>query len=190
MIQLRIFVARLMSIRNLLSLHRMYDSLSYDSKRFFHPGFLGLENISFTWFLAQIALMLSSVDVLKKLLLHIYPYSVFSSLVATSKGNEIIAFAFLKVKKRLPNRSFLAELGMVIKDNYQGRGLGSRLMAHLIEIAKKEGIRRTYLRVLTNNIRAISLYRKYGFKEKGIIERGDIWRGQRYNCIEMWLDIP
>lgn len=168
----------------------MYDSLSCNNKRFFHPGFLGLINISFTWFLAQIALMLSSVDVLKKLLLHIYPYSVFSSLVATNEGNEIIAFAFLKVKKRLPNRGFLAELGMVVKDNYQGRGLGSRLMAHLIEIAKKERIQRIYLTTLTSNIRAISLYRKYGFKKKRIIEGGDLWRGRKFNCIEMWLDIP
>jgi hypothetical protein len=73
----------------------MYDSLSEEDKRFFHPGFLGYENISFWWLLSQIALFLSSIKFLRKILLHLFPFSVFLPLVVSDQNN-IVGFAFLK----------------------------------------------------------------------------------------------
>jgi len=94
----------------------MYDSLSEDSKRFFHPGFLGYENVSFWWLLSQMALFLSSVKFLRKMLLHLFPYSVFLPLVVSDQ-NSVVGFAFLKMKRRLPNGHFSAELGIVVDEN-------------------------------------------------------------------------
>lgn len=83
-----------MQIWNLYSLHKMYASLSEESKRFFHPGFLGYENINFWWFLSQMALFLSSVKFLRKILLRLFPYSVFLPLVVNDQ-NKIVGFAYL-----------------------------------------------------------------------------------------------
>jgi len=82
-------------ITHICSVHRMYDSLSEEDKRFFHPGFLGYENISFRWLMSQIALFLSSLKFLRKTLLHLFPYSVFLPLVVSDQNN-VVGFADAK----------------------------------------------------------------------------------------------
>ena len=48
---------------------------------------------------------------------------------------------------------------------YQGKKLASKLMEHLIENCKEKKVRTIFLEVNINNIKAIKLYEKYGFKE-------------------------
>jgi len=95
MSELSVYIIRKMQVKDLHFLHRMYDSLSEDSKRFFHPVFLGYESISFWWLMSQIALFLSSVKFLRKTLLHLFPYSVFLSLVVSNQNN-VVRFADAK----------------------------------------------------------------------------------------------
>jgi len=111
-----LYAIREMKIRDLYLIHRMYNLLSEGSKCFFHPGFLGYENISFWWLLSQIALLLFNVKFLRKMLLHLFPYSVFLPLVVRDQNNAV-GFAFLEIKKRLPNGHFSAELGIVVDEN-------------------------------------------------------------------------
>lgn len=177
-------------IAYLCSVHRMYDSLSEESKRLFHPGFLGLRSISVRWFLAQMAFLASSFRYLRKALLRTFPFTVILYLVGINQRNEVIGFAFIRVKKSLLEGSFLGELGIFVREDCQGKGVGSKLTESLIELARKENVKKIHLAVLTDNVKAIHLYKKYGFKTKRIISGGDIWRGQRYDSIEMWLDIP
>jgi ribosomal protein S18 acetylase RimI-like enzyme len=160
----------------------MYNLLSEDSKCFFHPGFLGYENISFWWLLSQIALLLSNVKLLRKMLLHLFPYSVFLSLVVSDQNN-VVGFAFLKIKKRLPNGHFSAELGIVVDKVHRGKGLGSKLMENLLKLARQENVREIFLTVLSDNVRAIRLYEKYGFKKAG--KTVDRWRGKTFQSIIM-----
>ena len=176
------YIVRKMHVTDLHFLHRMYDSLSEDSKRFFHPSFLGYENISFRWLPSQMALFLSSVKFLRKILLHLFPYSVFLPLVVNDQNN-IVGFAFLKIKRRLPNGYFSAELGIVVDEAHRGKGLGSKLMENSLKLARQENVREIFLTVLTDNVKAIRLYEKYGFKkaEKTI----DKWRGKAFQSILM-----
>jgi len=186
--EIKVYIKEL-KIAYISSVHRMYDSLSEESKRLFHPGFLGLRSISVRWFLAQMALLASSFRYLRKTLIQTFPFAVILYSVGINQRNEVIGFAFIKVKKLLKD-SFLGELGIFVRENHQGRGVGSKLTESLIELARKENVKKIYLRVLTDNVKAIHIYKRYGFKKKGIIRGGDIWRGQRYDSIEMWLDIP
>lgn len=55
-------------------------------------------------------------------------------------------------------------LSIVVKKDYQHIGIGSRLLEHIINIAKQEGIKEIFLEVRISNQNAISLYEKYGFK--------------------------
>ena len=56
-----------------------------------------------------------------------------------------------------------AEFAIVIADSWQGRGIGSRLLAKLIEVARRRGLKRLYGDVLAMNRSMLELVRKLGF---------------------------
>jgi ribosomal protein S18 acetylase RimI-like enzyme len=45
------------------------------------------------------------------------------------------------------------------------------------------------LTVLADNYRAIKFYEKFEFKKTRFIREGDIYRGKKHDCVEMWLDL-
>jgi RimJ/RimL family protein N-acetyltransferase len=106
--------------------------------------------------------------------------------VAFDEQKELVAFAFLKAKMRLPNDAILAELGICISDDYQSKGLGFRLIKDLLELGRKENFE-MFLIVHSDNVRAKRLYEEYGFKKTLIIKNGDSWHGRKYDCILMQL---
>lgn len=77
----------------------------------------------------------------------------------TSLGNKI------KIRHR-------AELGISILKDYWNLGIASQLMKAIIECAVKAGYEQLELEVVSDNITAISLYKKYGFKEFGRNPKG------------------
>lgn len=60
-----------------------------------------------------------------------------------------------------------AEFGITVHDDYQNRGLGTILIQHMIDIARKKGLKKIYLIVSTENKRAIKVYERCGFKIEG-----------------------
>jgi ribosomal protein S18 acetylase RimI-like enzyme len=98
--------------------------------------------------------------------------------------DEIVGFAYIKLENRTYGR-----LGIGIRDDFQGKGIGSKLMDNLIKLARKEGLKRIRLTVLADNYRAIRLYEKSGFKKIRYIKNGDVYRGKKYDCIEMQLNL-
>jgi len=169
------------------SLHRMYDSLSEESKLFFHPGFLGLNYISLGWLVAQPKLFLSAIKPSRRLLLKVFHRFIFLLLVAVNEKEEVLGFAYLDIRRQLHDGRFLAVLGTGIEDSYQGMGLGSGLMEELIKLGREENVGEITLTVLSCNIRAINMYMKYGFKQLGTVKDGDFWMGNKYDYIEMEL---
>lgn len=55
-----------------------------------------------------------------------------------------------------------------VKEEYRNQKIGSKLIEHLIEIAKYKDVDNITLEVNINNIYAIKLYEKYGFKKVAI----------------------
>jgi acetyltransferase len=62
------------------------------------------------------------------------------------------------------------EFAVVVGDEWQGRGLGSKLMDYLIEIGKDIGLEMMYGYVSSNNPKMINLCAKKGFELKPIDE--------------------
>ena len=176
---------RKLHISDIYALHIMYDSLSDETKRFFHPGFVGLKSISPQWVLAQLALVASSFTFSKRLLLRVYPFAVFLAIVSVNKSGELVGFAFVKVKSRLSRESFLGELGIFLKNGYQRKYVGSKLLSCLLVLAKNEKVEKIYLTVLANNLVALHLYEKYGFNTTRRMPQAEIWHGQRFDSVEM-----
>jgi|GEM_PF-717306 len=60
-------------------------------------------------------------------------------------------------------------IGMSVHDDYQGQGLGKRLMATALDLADRDlMLERTELGVYPDNDRAIHLYRSFGFETEGL----------------------
>jgi acetyltransferase len=64
---------------------------------------------------------------------------------------------------RLPQHN-IAEVAIVVADEWQGLGIGSRMLSELRRIAVGAGIRELYMSVLTENRRMIKLAHQLGFR--------------------------
>ena len=65
-------------------------------------------------------------------------------------------------------RSHAMWIGMAVRDDFAGRGIGSALMRELVAIADGWlNVFRLELTVYADNERAIALYRKFGFEKEG-----------------------
>ncbi|CEM16253.1 unnamed protein product [Vitrella brassicaformis CCMP3155] len=67
---------------------------------------------------------------------------------------------------RYPNKLELAELKLVVRDDFQGKGLGSLFMSHAMDIARMEGLQRIHALVLNENSGMLHLLENYGFKTR------------------------
>jgi putative acetyltransferase len=73
-------------------------------------------------------------------------------------------------------RSHVGAIGLCVHDDFHRRGIGSAMLAALIEAADNWlGIRRLELTVYVDNAPAIALYKKYGFAIEGT-RRKDAFR--------------
>ena len=63
------------------------------------------------------------------------------------------------------NRNMYTIVNFGIDDKYRGKGLSKIFLKKIIDEAKKYGIDELYIRVDSNNIKAINLYKSIGFKE-------------------------
>ncbi|MCP3467667.1 GNAT family N-acetyltransferase [Bradyrhizobium sp. CCGUVB23] len=58
----------------------------------------------------------------------------------------------------------VAEMAFVVIDAFQGRGLGSLLMRHLIQIARDSGLQQLTAEVLPENTGMLKVFERSGFK--------------------------
>lgn len=58
------------------------------------------------------------------------------------------------------------EYAVLVHDDYQGKGLGYKLVDLIIGIAQDKGLEEIYGQVLTENERMLKMARKLGFKHK------------------------
>ena len=182
---------RQLSILDIYQLHKMYYSLSETSKRYFHPEFLGFALVSPYWVVLQILLCLSTIRSFGRLFVRIFRESILFPIVAVSKTrNEIVGFAYLILRGRVSGKQRMAGLSIVVRDDFQGVGIGSMLLRLLLAKSAKENIRRLSITVLPDNDAAIRLYEKHGFQQIKLIKKKHFWRGRRYDAILMTLDLP
>jgi putative acetyltransferase len=77
-------------------------------------------------------------------------------------------------------RRHAGDIGMAVHDDFQRRGIGSALMAALIDVADNWlDLKRLELTVYADNATAIRLYQKFGFEVEGTL-RGYAFRAGRY----------
>lgn len=92
-------------------------------------------------------------------------------VVVACVGPEIIGSAALVIPVS-PRRRHVGELGIGVHDAWHRRGVGSRLLGTLVELADRWlNLSRLELTVFTDNAAAVALYEKHGFRREGLLER-------------------
>lgn len=93
------------------------------------------------------------------------PQGIYS-LVAEI-DNEIVGQIGLHAEQN-PRRKHVATFGMGVREKFQGKGVGSKLLSSVIDLAENWlNIQRIELTVYTDNDSAIVLYKKHGFIIEG-----------------------
>lgn len=88
-------------------------------------------------------------------------------LVAIVEG-EVVGQLTLHSAGNSPRRRHAAALGMAVRDDWQGRGIGTAMMRACLDLADNWlNLRRVELEVFVDNEPAIRLYRKFSFKVEG-----------------------
>ena len=91
-------------------------------------------------------------------------------LVAVVDG-EVVGVIGLHTSSK-PRANHRAEIGMMVRDDWQGKGVGTALMRAVIDVADKWlNLMRLELTVFTDNEPAIALYRKFGFEIEGTLRK-------------------
>lgn len=100
-----------------------------------------------------------------------YISSLFNSsssvMFVAKKGDEIVGNARFNglTRERLKHRG---EMGVSVKQSEWSKGIGSKLIDHIIDFAKNTAHAEIIsLEVRSDNVRAIKLYQKYGFEKIG-----------------------
>ena len=95
------------------------------------------------------------------------PSQEYYSLVACVDA-EIVGSLGLGAVER-PRRRHVGDLGMAVRDDWQGKGVGTALMRAAIDLADNWlNMERIELTVYVDNAPAIALYRRFGFEVEGV----------------------
>jgi L-phenylalanine/L-methionine N-acetyltransferase len=107
------------------------------------------------------------------------PPEGFYSLVACI-DREVVGEIGLHTFPNQPRRRHVGSIGMVVRDDWQGKGIGAQLMQSVVDLADKWlNLSRLELGVYPDNEPAIKLYKKFGFQVEGT-EIGSAFRDGQY----------
>jgi putative acetyltransferase len=99
-------------------------------------------------------------------------------LVACVEGVVVGEAALIRNKQ--PRLGHAASIGIMLHDDWHGKGIGTKLFAAILDLADNWlGLRRLELDVYTDNAPAIALYKKFGFAIEAL-ERRDAFRDGAY----------
>jgi putative acetyltransferase len=106
------------------------------------------------------------------------------NLVAEVDG-EVVGSIGLSVHD-FPRRRHAATFGMGVRDDWQGKGVGSALLEAVLELADKWlNLTRLEMEVYTDNEPAIALYKKFGFEIEGTLRKFAFRDGEYVDAFAM-----
>jgi len=92
------------------------------------------------------------------------------SLAACVKNDEVVGQLSLNTFLNHPRRKHVGQIGMAVRDDWQGKGVGTALMEAVIDLADNWlNLTRLELEVFVDNTPAIKLYEKWDFKTEGTL---------------------
>lgn len=85
--------------------------------------------------------------------------------------SEVVGIIGLHMHSNLPRRKHAAYLGMAVRDDLRGKGIGSKLLKSILDLCDNWlNIHRVALEVFTDNHQAVCFYEKHGFVKEGTLK--------------------
>ncbi|AIQ63990.1 GNAT family acetyltransferase [Paenibacillus stellifer] len=121
----------------------------------------------------------------------------FAQLIRTDAGSSRNLFLVAETERGIAGFSRVqgnelkrfthkAEFGVGVLKAYWGYGIGRQLLERSLQWADNIGIMKMNLNVLESNIKAISLYMKFGFETEAVLKKDKrLSDGRYYNTIIM-----
>ncbi|MGD2164572.1 MAG: GNAT family N-acetyltransferase [Anaerolineae bacterium] len=107
------------------------------------------------------------------------------SLVA-SVDDEVAGTLGLHTFPNRPRRRHVGAIGMAVRDDWHGKGVGTALMEAAIDLADNWlNLVRLELTVFADNAPAIGLYEKLGFRTEGTLADYAFRDGEYVDCLMM-----
>ena len=107
------------------------------------------------------------------------------NLVAVVDG-QVVGSLGLHTFPNHPRRKHAGYIGMGVRDDWQGKGVGKALLAACIDLADNWlALTRLELEVYTDNEAAIRLYEKFGFEREGTLRQHAFRDGQYVDSYSM-----
>lgn len=99
---------------------------------------------------------------------------------------EVVGHLGLETFPTRARRRHAGQLGMAVRDDWQGKGVGTALMQAAVDLADNWlNLRRLELEVYTDNEPAIRLYKKFGFTVEGTFAEFALRDGQYVDAYAM-----
>ena len=99
-------------------------------------------------------------------------------LLAVSPDHTVLGLVMLTVESN-PRRRHAGGLGIMVRTDCQGQGIGTALMETLLDLADNWlMLVRVELEVYADNERAIHLYEKLGFEQEGLLRMTTVRNGR------------
>ncbi len=98
------------------------------------------------------------------------PEGIFG-IVACVDG-EVVGHLNIRTFPNRPRRRHAGQIGMSVRDDFQGHRVGTALMQAAVDLADNWlNLLRLELEVYTDNEPAVRLYRRFGFEIEGTLAR-------------------
>ncbi|HEX9943888.1 MAG TPA: GNAT family N-acetyltransferase [Thermoanaerobaculia bacterium] len=112
------------------------------------------------------------------------PEGLFS--LAACVEDEVVGHLWLHTFPNRPRRRHAGQLGMAVRDDWQGKGVGTALMEAVVDLADKWlNLTRLELEVYIDNEPAIRLYEKFDFTIEGTLAQFAFRDGQYVDAYVM-----
>jgi putative acetyltransferase len=113
------------------------------------------------------------------------PTEATHQLVACVAG-EVAGELTLWTYPAVWRRRHVGRIGMAVRDDWQGKGIGTALMEAAVDLADNWlGLTRIELEVYTDNRAGIALYEKFGFEIEGTHRRFAFRAGEHVDAYSM-----
>jgi ribosomal protein S18 acetylase RimI-like enzyme len=87
--------------------------------------------------------------------------------IAVTAGDEVVGWCDI-TSSAMEGFTHCGHVGMGVRGDYRGRGLGTTLLRAAIGMAHEKGLERIELEVFASNAPAIRLYEELGFMTEGV----------------------
>ncbi len=106
-------------------------------------------------------------------------------VIVAEAGSEVVGWGSLNSFNPRKAYGYVADFSIYIERQWRGKGVGSRLLARLIELARALGYHKLVLSAFPTNPGGMALYEKFGFRTVGIYKEQGKLDGQWVDTIIM-----